>query len=55
MATELPRFQPMGVQFADLPRLSTASQEIGAQMQSIKAQQFDQVGRAVDRMTAFFQ
>ena len=55
MATELPRFQPMGVQFADLPRVSTASQEVGAQMQSIKAQQFDQVGRAVDRMTAFFQ
>lgn len=55
MATELPRFQPMGVQFADLPRVSTASQEVGAQMQQIQAQQFDQIGRAVDRMTAFFQ
>lgn len=55
MATELPRFQPMGVQFADLPRVSTASQEVGAQMMQVQAQQFDQIGRAVDRMTAFFQ
>jgi hypothetical protein len=55
MATALPRFQPLGVQFADLPRVSTASQEAGAQMQQIQAQQFDQIGRAVDRMTAFFQ
>ena len=55
MATALPRYQPMGVQFADLPRASTVSQEVGAQMQQIQAQQFDQIGRAVDRMTAFFQ
>lgn len=55
MATSLPRFQPMGVQFADLPRVSTASQEVGAQMLQTQAQQFDQIGRAVDRMTAFFQ
>ena len=55
MATELPRFQPLGVQFADLPRVSTASQEVGAQMMQVQAQQFDQIGRAVDRMTAFFQ
>lgn len=55
MATSLPRFQTMGVQFADLPRVSTASQEVGAQMLQTQAQQFDQIGRAVDRMTAFFQ
>lgn len=55
MATALPRYQPMGVQFADLPRVSTASQEVGAQMMQVQAQQFDQIGRAVDRMTAFFQ
>jgi hypothetical protein len=45
----------MGAQFADLPRVSTASQEIGAQQQQVRMQQFDQIGRAVDRMTAYFQ
>ncbi len=55
MATSLPRFETMGAQFADLPRVSTASQEIGMQQQQVRMQQFDQIGRAVDRMTAYFQ
>lgn len=55
MATSLPRFENMGAQFADLPRVSTASQDVGAQQQQVRMQQFDQIGRAVDRMTAYFQ
>lgn len=55
MATSLPRYENMGAQFADLPRISTASQDVGMQQQQIRMQQFDQVGRALDRMTAYFQ
>lgn len=55
MATSLPRYETMGAQFADLPRISTASQEVGAQQQQVRIQQFDQIGRALDRMTAYFQ
>ena len=55
MATSLPRYENMGAQFADLPRISTASQDAAAQQQQIRVQQFDQIGRAVDRMTAYFQ
>ncbi len=55
MATSLPRYENMGVQFADLPRVSTASQEVGMQQQQVRVQQFDQIGRALDRMTAYFQ
>lgn len=55
MATSLPRYETMGAQFADLPRISTASQEAGAQQQQVRVQQFDQIGRALDRMTAYFQ
>nr|DAQ57585.1 MAG TPA: hypothetical protein [Caudoviricetes sp.] len=55
MATSLPRYENMGAQFADLPRVSTASQDVGMQQQQVRMQQFDQVGRALDRMTAYFQ
>ena len=55
MATSLPRFENMGAQFADLPRISTASQDAAIQQQQVRMQQFDQIGRAVDRMTAYFQ
>lgn len=55
MATSLPRYENMGAQFADLPRVSTASQDVGMQQQQIRMQQYDQVGRALDRMTAYFQ
>ena len=55
MATSLPRYETMGAQFADLPRISTASQDAAMQQQQVRMQQFDQIGRAVDRMTAYFQ
>ena len=55
MATSLPRFENMGAQFADLPRLSTASQDVAMQQQQVQVQQFDQIGRALDRMTSYFQ
>jgi hypothetical protein len=55
MATSLPRYEIMGAQFADLPRISTAVQEAGIQQAQVQMQQFDQLGRALDRMSAFFQ
>lgn len=55
MATSLPRYEFMGAQVADLPRISTAVQEAGIQQAQGQIQQFDQLGRALDRMSAFFQ
>lgn len=43
---ELPRYQPMGVQVADLPRISTAPQQVAAQG-------FDNLSRSLDRMMAY--
>jgi len=45
MAT-LPRYQQMGIQYADLPRLSTAGLEVGAKA-------MDVLGSQIDRMTNF--
>lgn len=47
MAT-IPRYQNLGVQYADLPRVSTAAQEA-------RVRGFDQLGRSLDRMTSYFQ
>lgn len=47
MAT-IPRYQNLGVQYADLPRVSTAAQQA-------RAQGFDQLSRSLDRMTSYFQ
>ena len=47
MAT-IPRYQELGVQYADLPRVSTA-------LQQARATGFDQLSRSLDRMTAYFQ
>lgn len=47
MAT-LPRYEPMGVQYADLPRVSTANLQIAAEAYSRMSQQ-------VDRMLNFLQ
>jgi hypothetical protein len=47
MAT-LPRYQNLGVQYADLPKISTAAQQ--AQVQG-----FDVLNRSLDRMTSYFQ
>ena len=47
MAT-LPRYQNLGVQYADLPKVSTAAQQ--AQVQG-----FDVLSRSLDRMTSYFQ
>lgn len=43
---ELPRYQSMGVQVADLPRISTAPQQVAAQG-------FDNLTRSLDRMMAY--
>jgi hypothetical protein len=45
MAT-LPRYQQMGIQYADLPRLSTAGLEVGAKAMNV-------LGSQIDRMTNF--
>ena len=45
MAT-LPRYQQMGIQYADLPRISTAGIEVGAKA-------MDVLGSQIDRMTNF--
>jgi len=45
MAT-LPRYQQMGIQYADLPRISTAGIEVGAKA-------MDALGSQIDRMTNF--
>ena len=47
MAT-IPRYQELGVQYADLPKVSTA-------LQQARATGFDQLSRSLDRMTAYFQ
>lgn len=43
---DLPRYQSMGVQVADLPRISTAPQQVAAQS-------FDNLSRSLDRMFAY--
>ena len=45
---ELPRYENLGVQYADLPKISTA-------MQQVKAQGYAGVEQSLDRMTNFFQ
>jgi hypothetical protein len=45
---ELPRYENVGVQYAELPKLSTA-------MQQAKAQGYAGVEQSLDRMTNFFQ
>ena len=45
MAT-LPRYQQMGIQYADLPRISTAGIEVGSRA-------MDALGSQIDRMTNF--
>lgn len=45
---DIPRYQMMGVQIADLPRVPVASQQ--AAMEGIST-----LGRSIDRMTAFFE
>jgi hypothetical protein len=45
---DLPRYENIGVQYADLPKLSTA-------MQQAKAQGYAGVEQSLDRMTNFFQ
>ncbi len=47
MAT-LPRYQNLGVQYADLPKISTAAQDA-------QARGFDNLSRSLDRMTSYFQ
>jgi hypothetical protein len=47
MAT-LPRYQNLGIQYADLPKISTAAQQ--AQVQG-----FEVLNRSLDRMTSYFQ
>jgi hypothetical protein len=47
MAT-LPTYENAGVQYADLPRVNTAPQQVAAQG-------FATIGQNIDRMTAFFQ
>lgn len=47
MAT-LPRFEPMGVQYADLPRVSTAAQQVAAEG-------FSRMSQNLDRMLGFLQ
>lgn len=45
---ELPRYENLGIQYADLPKISTA-------MQQVKAQGYAGVEQSLDRMTNFFQ
>ena len=47
MAT-LPRYQNLGIQYANLPRVSTAAQEA-------RVQGFDSLSRSLDRMNSYFQ
>ena len=47
MAT-IPRYQELGVQYADLPKVSTA-------LQQARATGFDQLSRSLDRMTSYLQ
>ena len=47
MAT-LPRYEPMGVQYADLPRVSTAAQQVAAEG-------FSRLSANLDRMVGFLQ
>ena len=47
MAT-LPRYETMGVQYADLPRISTAPQQVAAEG-------FSRLSQSLDRMTSFLQ
>ena len=47
MAT-LPRYEQMGVQYADLPRISTAPQQVAAEG-------FSRLSQSLDRMTSFIQ
>lgn len=47
MAT-IPRYQELGVQYADLPKVSTA-------LQQARATGFDQLSRSLDRMTTYLQ
>lgn len=47
MAT-IPRYQSMGVQYADLPRLSTAGMEQTAKL-------YDVLSEKLDRMSAYYQ
>lgn len=47
MAT-LPRYETMGVQYADLPRVSTAPQQVAAEG-------FSRLSQNIDRMTSFIQ
>lgn len=44
---DLPRYENVGAQYADLPRLSTA-------LQQAQAQGYADIGNQLDRMTAFF-
>lgn len=44
---ELPRYENMGVQYADLPRISTAPQQV-------RAQGMADIGAQIDRITSFF-
>lgn len=44
---DLPRYENLGAQYADLPRLSTA-------LQQAQAQGYADIGSQLDRMTAFF-
>ena len=45
---DLPRYENIGVQYADLPKISTA-------LQQVKAQGYADIGQQLDRMTNFFQ
>jgi len=45
---ELPRYENLGVQYADLPKISTA-------LQQVKAQGYAGLEQSLDRMTNFFQ
>lgn len=47
MAT-IPRYQGLGIQYADLPRVATAAEQV-------RAQGFESLSRSLDRMTAYFQ
>ena len=44
---DLPRYENLGAQYADLPRLSTA-------LEQAQAQGYADIGGQLDRMTAFF-
>lgn len=47
MAT-IPRYQGLGIQYADLPRVATAAEQV-------RAQGFESLSRSLDRMSAYFQ